>query len=157
MVIKDLKANPRNPRVISNEKLEMLKVSVLRYGDLSGFVENKHTGNMISGHQKQKVIPDNSEIVIEKKYDTPTACRTIAEGYVLIEGERWKYRQVDADETWETEAMLAANRHGGEWDQPMLSKILIETPKINIEFAGFTLPEVSAMNIPGMIDGSNEK
>lgn len=145
MQLKDLKANPRNPRKISSQKLDMLKKSVLEFGDLSGFVYNLRTKRLVSGHQKQKVIPGNSKVVITEKYKTPTRCYTVAEGYVEIKGERFKYREVDAPVEWETEAMLAANKHSGDWDTDLLKVVLTEVK--NFELTGFTAPEIKMMGI----------
>lgn len=159
MQIKDLKPNPKNPRQITDRRLDLLQASLAKFGDLSGFVENERTGNLISGHQKQKVIPDDAEIVIEKTYDAPTKCRTVAIGYVVIYGERFKYRRVNTDETWEREAMLAANKHGGSWDNARLSELIAKTPGMNLELAGFEIGEVSVPNIgaPVLPTGHNEE
>jgi hypothetical protein len=147
MQMKDLKVNPRNPRKMSAKKLTMLKASVEKFGDLSGFVFNVRTKQLIGGHQKKKVIPPDSTIKIEKKYDTPTQARTVAEGYVLINGERWKYREVDAEPVWEVEALLAANKHQGDWDTDLLRLTLADHPKLNLDAAGFELTELKAMGI----------
>lgn len=112
-------------------------MSLDKFGDLSGFVFNQRTGNLISGHQRQKVLPKNSAIHIEISHLSPTACMTIAEGYVLIGDERFKYREVDADEEWEMEALLAANKHGGEWDSDALKSIEIDFPEMDFKIAGF--------------------
>jgi hypothetical protein len=147
MQIKDLNPNVKNPRKISQKKLENLKKSINKFGDLSGFVYNRRSKNLVSGHQRQKTLPPDSRIKIEHKYDKPTSARTIAEGYVLIDEERFKYREVDADPVWEAEAMIAANKHSGEWDRDLLKLVIIDTPEIDLELAGFEAPELEAMNI----------
>ena len=147
MKLKDLAANPKNPRRISERRLAVLKSSLERFGDLSGFVFNRRTKKLISGHQRQKTLSSESEIKITKKHDPPTKTRTVADGYVSIDGEQFKYREVDADETWEAEAMLAANKHGGDWDNDILRQIISGTQNINIEIAGFEIPELEALNI----------
>lgn len=58
MQIRELKANPKNPRKISDSKLAMLKASVEEFGDLSGFVYNRRSKRLVSGHQKQKIFID---------------------------------------------------------------------------------------------------
>ena len=146
MKIQDLKANPKNPRKISAKKLAMLKKSLEKFGDLSGFVYNVKTNRLVSGHQRQKALPKDATIKIEERFDSPTGSMTVAEGYVLINGERFKYREVNADETWEMEALLAANKHSGEWDIPLL-KIAVSDLDLDMELAGFDLPEMEAMGI----------
>lgn len=142
MRIKDLKPNKRNPRKISDRKLGQLKKSLAKYGDLSGFVFNRQTGELVSGHQRSKVLPADAKIVIEKKFETPSRARTVAEGFVEIEGERFKYREVDADETWAMEAVLAANKHGGEWDQEILRLAIADLPAMDLDSAGFAMDEI---------------
>lgn len=146
MEINKLAPNKKNPRKITDKRLEMLRASIVKYGDLSGFVYNTRTQQLISGHQRKRTIPENSQIVIEHEYKTPTKAKTVAEGYVLVDGEKFKYREVDADELWEAEALLAANKHGGEWDNDLLKNI-ITMPNFKIELAGFELPELKEFNI----------
>lgn len=143
MQAKDLKQHARNPRKISEEQLNALHKSMIKYGDLSGFVWNRRTQQLISGNQKQKKLPPDSKIVIKVRHSRPTAAFTIAEGYVVVGKERFKYREVDADQTWEMEALIAANKHGGEWDNDALKLIKIDFPKMNMELAGLELPEIS--------------
>ena len=142
MKLKNLKPHKRNPRRISSDKLSNLKRSVKKFGDLSSFVYNLRTESLISGHQRKKTMPGDAKIVIERTYDPPTQARTIAEGYVEIDGEKFKYREVDADQQWETEALLAANKHQGEWDDGMLRTLIADNKNIDIGLAGFTLDDV---------------
>lgn len=95
MNIKDLNPNPSNPRKISDATLEYLSKSILKHGDLSGFVYNTRSKQLVSGHQRSKVIPPDSKIKIEKKYDPPTPTGTVAEGYVQVGEERFQYREVE--------------------------------------------------------------
>lgn len=150
MQIKDLKPNPKNPRRMTQTALGSLRKSLAKYGDLSGFVYNRRSKTLISGHQKQKTIPPDSTIKIEQKYDQPTSAFTVADGYVLIDGERFKYREVDADHTWESEAMIAANKHSGQWDDDLLKVLVADIPSMNLELAGFSIPEIKSFNIPAV-------
>lgn len=147
MRVKDLKPNAKNPRKISDQKLGALKKSLAKFGDLSGFVYNRRSKTLVSGHQRQKSLPQDAKIVIEVKHDVPTRAMTVAEGYVLIEGERFNYREVDADPTWEMEALLAANKHSGEWDKDLLKLAIADLPDLNLELAGFDNLELKAMDI----------
>ena len=147
MKLGDLKPNKRNPRKISRKQQEALKKSLDKFGDLSGFVYNRRTKQMISGHQKTKISPENSVVTIEKRYDTPTKALTVAEGYVDINGEKFKYREVDAPEDWEIEAMLAANKHGGEWDEDILRLVFADFNDLDLDSTGFTVDELDDLGI----------
>lgn len=147
MKVKDLRPNAKNPRKISDAKLENLKKSLAKFGDLSGFVYNRRSKTLVSGHQRQKSLPADAKIHIEVKHDVPTKAMTVAEGYVLIEGERFKYREVDADPTWEMEALLAANKHSGEWDKDLLKLAIADLPDLDLNLAGFDSLELKAMDI----------
>jgi len=115
------RANPENPRQITDEKLAALAKSLAEFGDLSGLVLNgKH---MIGGHQRVKLLGD-SPVVITKRYAKPTRVGTVAEGYVLHDGERFTYREVKWPAEKERAAMVAANAHGGEWNDFRLKEIL---------------------------------
>jgi hypothetical protein len=71
----------------------------------------------------------------------------VAEGYVLVDGERFKYREVDAPIEWETEALLAANAHGGEWDTDILKVNFADFPSIDLDLAGFAVKDLQALDI----------
>jgi len=139
-------ANPRNPRKITPEQLKMLADSLKRFGDLSGLVMNVKTGHLVGGHQRVKLLGE-APIEITKRYETPSPTGTIAEGYVLFEGERYVYRAVDWDEATENAAMIAANKHGGDWDFPMLSELLVELDQgdFDLGVTGFTPAELERM------------
>lgn len=144
MKLQDLRPNPRNPRQITDEKLIMLQQSLEEFGDLSGFVENRTSGNLICGHQRMKVLPPGSDIVITQEYDTPTRTGTIAEGHVLIAGEKFKYRRVAWDSKKELAGMIAGNKHGGEWDFPILNDVMLELDQNNydMDLTGFDSAEI---------------
>lgn len=148
--LKDLSPNPRNPRRISDEKLGMLKKSILEFGDLGGIVFNETTGRLIGGHQRQKVLPETAEIEIEKQYHEPTRTGTVAEGYVSVDGERYSFRKVRWPEEREKAANIAANKHGGEWELPILSEWLLELDAMNMDMdlTGFDSLELENMMAP---------
>lgn len=132
--LKDLNPNPRNPRKISDAKLESLKKALAEFGDLSGFVENQRTKRIVGGHQRQKALPPEAKLIITKKFEKPTKTGTIAVGFFSARGERFPYRLVDWSETKEKAANIAANKGGGEWDTEILSEWLKE-----IDDEGFDL------------------
>jgi len=56
---------------------------------------------------------------------------------VLVDGEKFRYREVDAPGTWEAEALLAANKHSGDWDQELLKLVMADFPEMDLALAGF--------------------
>lgn len=151
MQIKELKANPRNPRSIAKSTLAAMQNSLEKFGDLSGIVFNRRTKHLIGAHQRARVLPPTAKITIVTKFDPPTRCFTVAEGYVEIAGERFHYREVDADEEWETEAMLAANAFSGDWDQGKLKVIAADFKKINFEAVGFKPIQLQEFGLRTMV------
>lgn len=111
------------------------------FGDLSGIVMNVRTGHLIGGHQRVKLFDPGWEIKTEPHEDV---LWTVALGYVETPWGRWVYREVDWEEVKEKAANVAANKHGGEWDFPKLSEVLIELHATNIdmELAGFDEKEL---------------
>lgn len=122
LFVKDLAPNPKNPRTITPEKLAMLKKALHEFGDLGGFVFNRKTKRLVGGHQRAKIFDAKSKVVVEKKYPKPTKTGTVAEGFVELNGERFKYREVLWDEVKEKADNIAANKGAGEWDQATLTE-----------------------------------
>jgi hypothetical protein len=139
--ITDLNPAKYNPRKISREKLQSLKDALLEFGDLSGIVFNRRSGNLVGGHQRCKVIPPDAEITITATYDPPTRTGTIAEGHIMLDGEKYTYREVDWDEAREKLANLAANNQGGENDEEMLADLLSSLGdfKVDLSLTGIDL------------------
>lgn len=126
MQLKDIKANPKNPRTITNEKKLMLKKSLEEFGDLSGIVYNRKSKQIVGGTQRKIVLPEDTPIKIEHSYDPPTKSGTIVEGYALVDGERFAYREVSWDLNKEKAANIAANKGAGEWDFTQLGEWMRE-------------------------------
>lgn len=139
MQLSDLAPNPKNPRKITPSKLEQLKKALEEFGDLGGFVYNRKTKQIVGGHQRAKVFDAKAKIMITQSYKTPTKAGTVAEGYIELNGERHRYREVVWDETREKAANIAANKGAGEWDFPELGnwfKALSES-KFDLELTMF--------------------
>lgn len=117
--LSDLKPNLENPRTITDAKLKGLKKALLKFGDLGGFVYNRKSKQLVGGHQRAKLFPQG-EVVITRKYEKPTKTGTVSEGFVKLNGERHKYREVLWDQNTERAANIAANKGGGEWNQEIL-------------------------------------
>lgn len=132
--ISDLKPNPKNPRTISDDRLKQFKKSLSEFGDLSGIINNKKSGQLCGGHQRIKLFDEDTQITITKKYSNPTKTGTIAEGYVTLEGEKFSYREVMWTEAKEKAANIAANRGAGDWDLPQLSEWLKELNSFDADF-----------------------
>ena len=150
--IKDLIPNRLNPRTMSGEKLQALKHSMEIFGDLGGIVVNVRTKTIVSAHQRSSVMDENSKIMIKQQFNPPTPTGTTAIGYVECDGEFYSYREVDWDETKQTEALLAANKHSGEWDKENLRILFADHPFINLELTGFEIAELEMMEIPFSMD-----
>jgi hypothetical protein len=144
MQVKDLKPAGYNPRKISKEKLFALKKSFEEFGDLSGIVYNTRTQTLIGGHQRIKNL-DPSWKIVKNPQDDPTG--TTADGYVETPHGRLTYREVDWPEIKEKQANIAANKHGGEFDDELLAKLLneIKTEDTLLDFSliGFDDDEIA--------------
>jgi DNA modification methylase len=147
MKLSDLKPADYNPRKISDKQLEMLRKSLDEFGDLSGIVFNRRTGNVIGGHQRLKCLPPDAKIE-KKDLKERSKTGTVAEGWIVIDGEKFVYREVDWDEATEKMANIAANKHGGEWDDEKLGQLLqelSELPVFDLDLVGFESSELDAI------------
>ena len=135
---RDLEKNPMNPRKISDEEKKLLGESMDRFGDLSGIVYNVETGMLVSGHQRAELL-GSSQVTVLNDYEEPTEVGTLALGYIEnADGERFPYREVLWDRKTESEAMIAANKIGGEFDNESLNKFFDEMGSdIEISHTGF--------------------
>ena len=117
MHLKNLAPNPKNPRVISAEKLSQLEKSLKRFGSLDGFVYNKTTKRLIGGHQRQKIF-SGAKIKGE---------------WVYWKGHKWPYREVEWDEATEKAANIAANKGAGEWNKEILGEWFEELKDLDFD------------------------
>lgn len=116
-----------NPRVITELEFESLKKSLQTYGDLSGIIKNRHTGNLVGGHQRVEAFRRlGGTITITEQYDKPNAQGTVAIGYITVTGssERFAYREVNWPLASEQTANIAANKMGGRFDTDALAEVL---------------------------------
>jgi len=156
MKLEDLSPNPQNPRRITDDKLKMLKKAIEQFGDISGFVYNQTTKRLVSGHQRKKVIPKDSQITIVNQYSQPTKSGTIADGFIVSNGEKFAYREVLWDETTEKAANIAANQHGGEFDLIGLASWVndLDAHNIDLDLLGFDSKELDELMAPINKEGS---
>lgn len=145
--LSDLHLAGYNPRKMTARHLSRLKKSLDEFGDLSGIIYNRRTGNLIGGHQRIKVMPPDAQIV-KTEFNGISRAGTIAEGRIIIEGEAYAYREVDWDIAREKMANIAANKHSGEWDEDKLAALLTELselPDFDINLIGFESAEMEAL------------
>ena len=134
MKIKELTPNPNNPRKITDSKLEQLKKALIEFGDLSGIVYNVKSKQLVGGHQRSKLFETDSDITITKQYAKPTKTGTVAEGFCVMNGERYSYRAVSWPKHKEMAANIAANKGAGMWDMPELAVWMKELSNFDIDF-----------------------
>lgn len=141
--INDLKAYDKNPRKMTSNDFKLLQNSLKEFGDLSGVVFNKTTGNLVGGHQRtQHFKHTDAKVVITEDFGIATKAGTIAVGYIELNGERFNYREVEWDENAEARANILANKVSADWDFDMLnnafdSDMLMESGFDEVELAGF--------------------
>ena len=122
MNITDLKPAPYNPRVMKDKNKKGLRRSLKEYGDLSGIVFNKTTGNLVTGHNRLAGL----------KTEFDSALRFIErDGRWIIltpNDDEFPVRVVEWDKSKEIGANITANNLGiqGKFTdelQPLLWKI----------------------------------
>jgi DNA modification methylase len=146
--LRELTPNERNPRRMSDAQSSALRKSLLEFGPLDGFVFNRRSKRLVGGHQRKGILAADSPVVILDQIAKPNAQGTIACGYVQADnGERITYREVDWPEAKEKAAMLAANKHSGQWNEDALAQLLaeLETEGFDRELTGFDDKELAKL------------
>ena len=111
--IKLIKENILNPRIADKEFMDTLKISMKEFGYIQPIIWNKKTGNIISGHQRFKILKEEGKKEIE-----------------VIE--------VDLSEAKEKAALIGFNKIGAEWSSDKLSDLLGEIKGLGDNFLGMT-------------------
>lgn len=127
MKLSELREASFNPRVMSASQIEILKENIANLGDLGGIVFNRRTGNLVGGHQRVKALKETApetEVVLEEQLAEPNEQGTVARGYILHDGEKFSYREVDWDQQTEKIANVAANNVHGGWDVSKLTDLI---------------------------------
>jgi hypothetical protein len=111
--------NPRKDLKPGDAEYEKLATSIEAFGYLEPIVYNQRTGNVISGHQRLKVLKAKGEKRVE----------------VVV---------VDFDEDTEKAANLALNKISGDWDFTKLADLLLEldTANFDLDLTGFDHDEL---------------
>ena len=105
-----------NPRVVNDSKFDALKDSLSKFGYVQPIVVNNKTNNLISGHQRLRILKDSHEEI-----------------------EVW---MVDVDEFKENAAAIALNNEVADYDQDMLKSIIDEIDESNVRLTGFDDSEI---------------
>ncbi|MFA5411287.1 MAG: DNA modification methylase [Candidatus Omnitrophota bacterium] len=116
--------NPRKDLKPSDPEYQKLKRSITTFGYVELGVWNKRTKNLISGHQRLKILKELG----------------ITDVQVIV---------VDLSPTQEKALNIALNKIRGDWDEEKLYKILDELnhlPDFDLELTGFDFPEFSQLN-----------
>jgi hypothetical protein len=112
-----------NPRKITKEQKENLLASLEKFGDLSGIVFNRRTRTLVGGHQRTSLF--GPDCPIEAKYFPKDHQGTVGLGYITLkDGSKHSYREVDWEKDFAYAANIAANAHGGNWDEEKLRTVL---------------------------------
>jgi hypothetical protein len=150
----------KNPRKITKELLEQLKVNIEELGDLSGITHDLNSDQIIAGNQRSKAINFNDcEVTLMEKPHEPDAQGTVALGYVLWNGQKLHYRQVKWTVEQCEKANITANSISGIWDEAMLkSPEWASVAGINDWNLPFVLdtPVLLGNDITGMAKTSNK-
>jgi hypothetical protein len=128
----------KNARKIQENKKSRLRGWLEEFGDLSGILLNIRNNEYVAGNQRSDVLQDG-ELVIEARLPEPDKVGTVAYGYILYEGQRFTYREVNWDEDKHAKASLVANQHVAEWDDLML----LEHHKDYLDEVGFSAKEIA--------------
>lgn len=127
-----LKGADYNPRFITDSRLKALESSLGSFGDLSGIVFNNSvkSGVLVSGHQRLKSIDGwKTRIEVQKTTDK---YGTIGLGYIHATHPKKPEKVISiplrivnwTDKKTEYAANIAANAHGGEFDNKKLAKLV---------------------------------
>ena len=130
--VDQLKGADYNPRFITDSRLKALESSLGSFGDLSGVVFNNSvdSGVLVSGHQRLKSIEGwKTRIEIQPTSDKHG---TVALGYIHATHPKKAEKVISiplrivnwADKKVEFAANIAANAHGGEFDNKKLAKLV---------------------------------
>jgi len=144
----DLKPAPFNPRRISEKKLTALGKAMREFGDLGGVVVNVRTNRIVGGHQRVKNLQPDWEITKKASKDKTG---TVAAGTIQTPWGPFGYREVDWDEKKEKAANIAANAHGGDWDQAKLRGLVAELNDgdMDMDIVGFDEEELKKLIAEG--------
>ncbi len=132
--IKPAAYNPRKDLTPGDAEYEKLLRSIDEFDCVEPLVWNRRTGNLVSGHQRLKILIARS--------DTDVMCSV-----------------VDLPLEKEKALNLALNRITGTWDDEKLAALLdelIRIPEFDLEVTGFDLPEASQLIDQLLLENTDE-
>lgn len=139
---KDIKPAPYNPRDITKEELRGLRVSMKKFGDISGIVFNKKSGNLVGGHHRWEEL--------EEEYGDLEVIHLKGEFHLISSKSKgftgYMMRVVDWDTSTEKAANVTANSPtiSGEFNTQLLTTVLDEIQlDLGEDFAALRLPELA--------------
>lgn len=152
--LKQLRGATYNPRTITESRLKDLGDSIATFGDLSGVVFNgsAKAGVLISGHQRIASIKGwDTKIDVKKSTDEHG---TVGLGYIHAKDPKTKkkvsipIRVVSWDNRKaEYAANIAANSHGGEFDN---KKLAVLVNKLDIDNLNPAILGIDPVQIRGL-------
>lgn len=122
---------PYNPRRISPEQAASLQRSLTEFGTVEPIILNKQTGHIVGGHQRLDALQSLGE----------------TETDVLI---------VDMSEEREQALNIALNKISGDWDNGMLSDVLLSMHEELRGLTGFDDLEINQLLTGFGIKGQND-
>ena len=135
--ITDLAPDPANPRRMTEEASAGLARSTERFGDLSGIVFNRTTGQLVSGHQRIAALKAAGAKVVKVDGDW---------GYIVHPKtkERFPVRFVDWTPEEQRIANVTANNANimGTWEPLVLEQL--EALKLDVDFGTLQLDALQA-------------
>jgi hypothetical protein len=136
--IEDLRPAEYNPRTITEKAAHGLGQSIASFGDLSGIVWNKRTGNMVCGHQRLDQLKAKGGQLVRGAIE-------------VASGDRFPVRVVDWDEAKEKAANVTANnpRIAGEFTEGIADLL----PEIRCSVGD---EEFEALNLDSLADSLGE-
>lgn len=141
--IEDLQPFKSNPRKVTDARLAVLRKQLLEFGDLGGVVFNVTSKELVTAHQRVKEFDRaKADIRVERRFKPATRSGTTAEGVIVVNGERFSYREVEWPERKARLAMVAANNHAGEWEEETLRGLLKEIDDESQYLTGFDSKEI---------------
>lgn len=145
--VKSINSTPYNPRKPwADGQGDVFRRSLLEFGDLGGVVLNVRSGHLVGGNKRVEVFREAEGAKIVKTSQSPDNQGTVAFGYVVINGSRFSYREVDWPDAKEKAANLAANKWSAEWQFEDASKLLQElNDNFDLTLTGFQKHELDTL------------
>lgn len=123
MRLDDIQPAKYNPRIMlkpGDAEYEALKNSLEKFGVATPLIVNRTTGNLVSGHQRLKVLKEMG----------------MTETEVVV---------IDVDADKEKLLNVALNKIDGEWDFGKLEELFAEFSDEDIQFTGYTTEELDGL------------